>query len=848
MSQPIAHELSQAQAIEAARPVPIQNDSQAVSSQSLEAVLTTARTRIAPLWPLQHFVAVNPFLGLSSERFEEACATMRRVAGADMLMSRAYYRTLLTEGRMTDRDLSDALRTAESIPGAPTDLAELRHAIEVEPGSYGPNAYTVADVVSQVHACGASASVVEEISKWCGAYWDEGQAAWRMPWRSLPLYSAWRAASGLDRTPEVIGFGGFRDAVATLPDDPIETIETILETLGVSGPALGAYLHRALFSVRGWVAYARYLGWNEELDGEEDDAVIQLLAIRLAWDYALFRLHEDGPVCSAWTAAVRSMADSAGAEAPPDRDLLIDGILQTAFELSFQRGLIEKLAAAPAAPAVALMRAAVQAAFCIDVRSEVFRRALEEAAPAVQTIGFAGFFGFPIEYVPIGRQSGSAQCPVLLKPKFVVREEVTEADEEERTEILGLRLLRRRAAKAWKSFKSSAVSSFVYVETTGLAFAAKLVGDATGITRTVTHPSADGLDPKVLSRIGPEVEPGTLAGRPTGLTESQRVETAAGMLKAMSLTDGFARLVMLAGHGSTMVNNPHAAGYDCGACGGNPGAANARMAASILNDPDVRAGLAERGIVIPSETWFLGCLHDTTTDEVTVFDRHEIPSSHAPDLERLETWLTEASALARAERAVLLDVPMTAEIDAAVLKRSRDWSQVRPEWGLAGNAAFIAAPRERTRGIDLGGRVFLHDYRWQQDEGWNVLELILTAPMVVASWINLQYYGSSVNQEAFGSGNKVLHNVVGTLGVFEGNGGDLRVGLPWQTVHDGKRLVHEPLRLSVFIEAPTDQIDAVLKKHGTVRELVDNGWVHLFALAPGGRSCFRRTGEGLWVT
>ena len=164
--------------------------------------------------------------------------------------------------------------------------------------------------------------------------------------------------------------------------------------------------------------------------------------------------------------------------------------------------------------------------------------------------------------------------------------------------------------------------------------------------------------------------------------------------------------------------------------------------------------------------------------------------------------------------------------------------------GLAGNAAFVVAPRERTRGLDLGGRAFLHDYDWRKDEGFKVLELIMTAPMVVASWINLQYYGSTVNNRAFGAGNKVLHNVVGQLGVLEGNAGDLKVGLPWQSVHDGRRFVHEPLRLNVFIEAPQEAIDAVVARHAGVRDLVDNGWVHLFRLGDG--SIHRYLGRLRW--
>jgi uncharacterized protein YbcC (UPF0753/DUF2309 family) len=847
MSQPLAEEVSSRpvaqQGLDAARPALVRSAARGVPERSFEEALAKARARIPPLWPLKHFVAVNPFLGLTDQRFEEACATMRRITGASMLMPRGYFRALLEQGRITSQDLEHAIRDAREMPGAPGDVASLLDELERAP-TYPTTTVTVADVVDQAHGSRYMAVAVEEIAKWCAAYWDEGQAVWRMPWRSLPLYAAWRAAARFDRAPEVMGLEGFRDAVQMLPSDAVGTIEVVLDALGLTGPAVDAYLHRALFSVRGWAAYARYLGWYRELDGEEDEAVTQLLAIRLAWDHTLFALHDDEVFRAAWAASVDSMSTDAG----PWRDAewVTDSILQAASERAFQRELLAKLATASARTAPIATRPSVQATFCIDVRSEIFRRALETVLPGAQTIGFAGFFGFPIEYVPIGQPSGAAQCPVLLKPKFVVQEAVARADDEERTEILGLRMLRRRAAKAWKSFKISAVSSFVYVETAGLAFAAKLVGDASGLTRTVAHPSAEGLSAKVLARVRPELEPDTLAGRPTGFTTDQRIEAAESMLKAMSLTSGFARLVLLAGHGSTMVNNPHASGYDCGACGGNPGGANARVAAAVLNDPGVRAGLARRGVHIPSDTWFLGCLHDTTTDHITIFDRDEIPDPHASDVRRLEEALRRASAMARAERAPLLHLPPSADVDAAIYKRSRDWSQVRPEWGLAGNAAFIAARRERTRGLDLGGRVFLHDYDWRHDEGWRVLELIVTAPMVVASWINLQYFGSAVNQDAFGCGNKVLHNVVGTLGVLEGNGGDLRVGMPLQAVHDGNHLVHEPLRLSVFIEAPPEPIVSILRKHQGVRDLVEKGWLHLFALRgePGG--CLRYAGNGRW--
>jgi uncharacterized protein YbcC (UPF0753/DUF2309 family) len=195
---------------------------------------------------------------------------------------------------------------------------------------------------------------------------------------------------------------------------------------------------------------------------------------------------------------------------------------------------------------------------------------------------------------------------------------------------------------------------------------------------------------------------------------------------------------------------------------------------------------------------------------------------------------------------MLLKIGTKTDIDSAVRRRSKDWSQVRPEWGLAGCAAFIVAPRDRTAGVVMNGRSFLHSYDWRQDEGFGVLELIMTAPMIVASWINLQYYGSTVDNRVFGSGNKTLHNVVGTLGVLEGNAGDLRVGLPWQSVHDGEKYVHEPMRLHVMIEAPINAMTAIIARHDQVRQLLDNSWLYLFALDASGKVTHRYIGGLQW--
>ena len=783
------------------------NQATAAASQSLESFKSQADEalgRIAPLWPLSRFVAVNPFVGLSGMPFAKAAGVLSRNAGTPLALPPSFYRELHAGGKITAEDLRRAIGEADA-KLSPEDLVKALGADEWEVPA-APFQLPSARIDAE-RGTRWGAFVTEEISKWCTAYHDGGQALWGFPWKGVPLFTAWRQAAELDRNPETAGLTGWRDHVRGLGDDPSAEIDRAAAALGLQGEAATEVFHSLLLGIGGWAGHLKFLAHEKGLQGEQDDTLRHLLAIRLVYECALAKAFP----AQALFAGKQEVALPGKAAA--------QHLWQRAHEIATRRKLFGQLASLGGGTQSGPPD--FQAVFCIDVRSEIFRRALEKVAPNGKTIGFAGFFGFPIEAVPAGETSGTPQCPVLLSPAVKVPSHGT-PDE------LGSIARHKRFASAWKSFKNSAVSSFVFVETLGLGFLGRMIRDLTGHS----HPEAGcGCDVDV-SVLPPET----------------RVALAAGALRHMGLSKGgLSKLVLLCGHGSTTENNPYGSSLDCGACGGHTGEANARTAADILNDPLVRKGLLALGVVIPEETLFLAGLHNTTTDEVSLFGLDSVPASHKEAVASLAAHLRSAGGIARKERAPLLGLdPSSAALDGDVEARSRDWAQVRPEWGLAGNHAFIAAPRERTRGLDLGGRVFLHDYRHDLDEGEATLELLLTAPVVVASWINLQYFGSTVDNRLFGSGDKVIHNVAGLLGVHEGNGGDLRTGLPFQSVHDGREWRHEPLRLAVIVEAPAESIDKVLAKHGHVADLVANGWIHLFVLSKEGRVTASSDGRGGW--
>ena len=811
----------------------------------LNKKIELACQKISPLWPLKNFVAVNPYFGLRDQRFEKAGEILRKLTGTGLFMDRDYYLEQIKKGQITDHNLEKALVEMN----LPYDLPRFKQQLRSIPEQKIKPVSLLSDVLSELEKQDWSGFITERISHYCASYFDEGQALWKSPFSKKSLYGGWIYFSRFDKSPWIMGLGKTNEWVEKLPMDPEACIRWALEELHVPSEAVDNYLHKAILSISGWASWARYHQWQAELRKEEDESIRALLAIRVAWDALVFKAKESQELSNRWKSALEDYLPEA--PLPSQR---LESVLHKALELGYQQRLTDSIRS-PKESADKEERPDLQAIFCIDVRSEIFRRGLEQVAPTSETLGFAGFFGVLIEYLPFGANTAKNHLPILFNPSYRIREFPKGASGAEMKQLLHKRRLRAGTSDIWKTFKTSASSCFSFVESMGILSAAKLVGNTMGWSRPASHPAKKGLKDNEFKRLSPVLGrlpefSGAENDPETGIPESDRANVAEFILRNMGLTRYFSPLVLLVGHGSTTSNNPQATGLDCGACAGQTGEVSARIASALLNDPFTRKKLAdEKSIIIPDETFFIPALHDTTTEEVTVFDTDILPESRKEDLVRLKNWLFQASQVSRLERAALLGIKDLSpeKISEDLLRRSKDWSEVRPEWGLAGNAAFIAAPRNRTTAIGLAGRSFLHNYTWQDDKGFKTLELIMSAPMIVANWINMQYYGSMVDNQLFGSGNKVLHNVVGgSIGVLEGNGGDLRTGLAMQSLHNGEEWVHEPIRLNVIIEAPKPPIDEIIQKHSVVRELVENEWIYLFSMDDDGK-IYQKRSNGQWI-
>ncbi len=771
----------------------------------VESVERAAATT-GPGWPLRSMVAANPLSGLEHLPVPEALARGEAVHGVRLRPALEHYLALHAEGRIRDEHLVAALAVAP--PGHPADVGDLLSATS---RWRGPGASRAGDATPEP---GKRRLLDRVASPTWARRAIEHEGVWLLhAWADTPTsnevgpgpFVVWREAAHDPVYDRVARVEGAAEWVAQLPTDPARAVGVLASVLGLDPTELEEYVTDLFSAGAGWSAHA---AWRAREAGTVEP-LVELVALRMAHDVLFASAVEPSGPSSLVPPAGRSRVSPVTAE---EADLA--AIWQDALELGEQSRLVEGLDLdGPDGDDLTGGRPASQSLWCIDVRSERVRRHLE-AVGDHETYGFAGFFGAALRHTDADGTT-SDRCPAILEPALQV------------TEDGGPLRLSQALHRAATSVSRHPLAALAVADgggiLCGLTSLATLIRPdlVRRLTRSVTtDETLPGRDPAPAERDLPD------------LPVQELLELAHGALTAVGLVDRFAPVILVCGHGATIENNAFVSAYDCGACGGHSGAVNATILAAALNDPEVRIQLSARGVRLPDDTVAVAALHDTTTDGIRILGPGA-PMSLLRDLHL-------AGEAAGRERLGDLPGGGRSRSPQVLRRRAADWSEPTPEWGLAGNAALVIGPRSLTRGTPWGGRVFLHSYDRRLDPGGEILALLLTAPLVVAQWINAQYHFSTVAPELFGSGDKTTHNVVGDVGVLTGARGDLRTGLPWQALArhpltsgstDG--LVHTPVRLTVIVAADPEAIGGVVHGHDGLRRLVTGRWVTLLAVDDG---------------
>lgn len=729
----------------------------------------------------------------------------------------------------------------------------------------------------------ADALVSDVLIRFCMAFTDQGLARWTLPERDRGFFRSFCHYYGLGRGLLPRWLRRLPAELARLDATQAGALESIRESLvdlGVEEENWEDYLAATVLALRGWAGIIHQM----EVRGDRvalpapAGTLIEFLAVRLVLDrLALAHLAQDVPLLNRplrdWLAPAAADDETGGPHCGEQRAFVLFQLAQLlgwsapamlglsaadwtrlvceveafsstdrrrifhrAFERRYRLQSLDALSR-PAPAAVPRTEAPpFQAVFCIDAREESFRRHLEEVAPECQTFGAAGFFGVAMYFRGVGDAHFAALCPIVVRPKHWVTEEVVQ-------EYAGLH--RRRAR--WRQALGAATHQ-IHLDSRGIVGGTVLTAGLgvlasiplvmrvlfPRLTARLRRSIGQFVDPPRQTRLRLErvaVEPGPEPEQ-NGFSVIEMADIGERMLRDIGLTSRFARLVFFFGHGSGCLNNPHKSAYDCGACSGSAGAPNARVLAAMLNDPRVRRILTERGLPVPGETVFVGGLHNTCEDTIAFFDLDRLPPSHFDEFERARLTFVETcdrNAHERCRRFESASLDLSPEAAHRHVKdRSQDLAQPRPEFGNATNALCVVGRRELTQGLYLDRRCFLHSYDPLQDDAeCSVLGRILGAVVPVCSGINLQYFFSAVDSLGWGSGSKLPHNIASLLGVMDGAASDLRSGLPWQGVE-----IHEPMRLLFAIEATPEGMQRVMQRNLVVRRILANGWAQLALIDP----------------
>jgi uncharacterized protein YbcC (UPF0753/DUF2309 family) len=713
----------------------------------------------------------------------------------------------------------------------------------------------------------------------CGAFLDQGMAYWPMPNRQQGFYHCVRQllSQGWAVFPEHLESLGneFRRQSEAGMDSQIVVITT-LDQFGVAEADWDRMIQAELLALPGWAGMLHRLEQEPELAPYErvPCSLMDYLAVRLTMEAAAAAsiggcsslTHWHSVAAPSASCSTEHLAQAArlfdafqllGLSTTDITSLssilrqrLVDEIqsfgelerrriLHLAYELRHELGILGPLASHRKThpPALWTSRPSAQVFFCIDEREESMRRHLEEIAPSVETHSAAGFFGVAMEYAGIDDAHGVPLCPVVIKPQHAVQEQPVD----EHKHLHEARRQRRRllARGVHATFVSSRTLIRGWASIAGLGLLSLFP-----LAARVLAPRHYARGKKALHRSflpEPRTELNFIRNSAQahaavekllqGFSTAEKIDRVASVLGPAGLHDRFSRIVVILGHGSTSLNNPHESAHDCGACGGRRGGPNGRIFAAMANRPEVREGLLARAIRIPDDTWFVGGYHDTCNDDVDLYDLDCVPESHGEDLNQIRTALNRARRLDAMERARRFEAASDDVGPEGALRhvqgRATHLAEPRPEYGHATNAVCIVGRRQVTRGLFLDRRAFLVSYDAAADPNDRGLAQLLGAAVPVCAGISLEYYFSYVDNEGYGCGTKLPHNITGLIGVMNGHASDLRTGLPLQMVE-----VHEPVRILFVVETTPERVMKVISASPGLSELVDRRWVRLATLDP----------------
>lgn len=743
--------------------------------------------------------------------------------------------------------------------------------------------------VLALHGIDLDSVVNPPLIRLTGAYLDQGIAYWPMPLRELGLLRASRRIMSQRLSiyrPHLSRIGEELRCQAAADLSAGDTVLAMLTRLGVPEAEREAFITAELLGLPGWAGLVHCLEKDPSLAPHDrvSCSLMEFLALRLT--YTVVALEDILGDAKAW----RDAAPPVKAHDPLTRQArLFDAaqllglsssslmdlpvvqfeklchelekcheferrrLLHQAYERRHERQILIPLARHRALPRLetGTDRLAAQLVFCIDEREESLRRALEEADPALETFGAAGFFGCAIDYAGIDDAHGVALCPVVVKPGHEVRE--TPRQDESHVDEK-----RQSLRRAWaKIVRNGSISTRTLVRgslsTAFLGFfslfpMALRVFTPLGYARLMKKLNNLFLpEPRtelIFMRDDGASRDAT-SGLMKGFSIEEMAERVASVLGPAGMHSAHARLVVVLGHGSTSLNNPFVSAYCCGACGGRSGAPNARLYALMANKPAVRARLRRMGILIPEDTWFVGGYHDTCNENIDFYDVNLMPGTHEPDLARVRESLDRARAMSAHERTRRFEAAghgLTVEQGLRhVQERAEHLGEPRPEYGHCTNAVTIVGRRETTRGLFLDRRAFLVSYDATKDPDDKALAAVLSAVIPVCGGISLEYYFSTVDNEGYGCGTKLPHNITGLVGVMNGYQGDIRTGLPLQTVE-----IHEPVRNLFIVETTPRRVLEVIHADPLLTEFLENRWIRLAVIDPASSAIHNYRGNGVW--